>query len=188
MQTSMYRNIGRNMIEMRNPLPGTCAFTGHRPFKFPWRYDETDSRCLALKAALTRQISALAEEGVTDFFSGMAECTDCYCAQIVLGLRDKNPALRLHCVLPCREQADRWSAAARARYRSILGRADSVVYVSPVYYQGCMLARNRRLVESAAILLAVYNGELRGGTAATVRYAQRLGRRLIVLDPDGLFL
>ena len=51
-------------------------------------------------------------------------------------------------ILPGREQADRWSAAARARYRSILGRADSVVYVSPVYYQGCMLARNRRLVES----------------------------------------
>ena len=40
----------------------------------------------------------------------------------------------------------------------------------------------------AGCLLAVYNGELRGGTAATVRYAQRLGRRLIVLDPDGLFL
>ena len=30
-----------------------CAFTGHRPNKLPWRYDETDSRCVALKAVLT---------------------------------------------------------------------------------------------------------------------------------------
>lgn len=176
------------MIKIKNAPPDTCAFTGHRPFKLPWRHDEADSRCLALKAALTRRISALAEDGVTKFFSGMAEGADCYCAQIVLELQEKNPALRLHCVLPCREQADRWSDAARARYRSILGRADSVVYVSPVYYQGCMLERNRRLVESAAIVLAVYNGELRGGTAATVRYAQRLGRQLIVLDPGSRFL
>ena len=27
----------------------TCCFTGHRPEKLPWRYDEGDSRCLALK-------------------------------------------------------------------------------------------------------------------------------------------
>ena len=29
-----------------------CAFTGHRPSKLPWRYDETDSRCVALRAML----------------------------------------------------------------------------------------------------------------------------------------
>ena len=86
-----------------------CAFTGHRPSKFPWRYDETDSRCVALKEELTGQITKLAEAGVTDFFSGMAEGTDTYCAQIVLDLRRKNPALNLHCVLPCEGQADRWS-------------------------------------------------------------------------------
>lgn len=30
----------------------SCAFTGHRPHKFPWRYNEADERCMALKAAL----------------------------------------------------------------------------------------------------------------------------------------
>lgn len=170
--------------ETGNPPPSTCAFTGHRPYKLPWKYNEADSRCLALKGALTRRIAALAMEGVTDFFSGMAEGTDCYCAQIVLGLREENPALRLHCVLPCRAQADRWSTSAQERYHAILRRADSVVYVSEEYHQDCMLERNRRLVESAAVLLAVYNGEWRGGTAATIRYAQKLGRKLIVLDPS----
>lgn len=59
-------------------------------------------------------------------------------------------------------------------------------YVSRKYYDGCMLDRNRRLVEAAGLLLAVYNGERRGGTAATVRYAQKMGRKIIILDPISL--
>ena len=62
-------------------------------------------------------------------------------------------------------------------------KADSVEYVSREYYDGCMLDRNHRLVESAGSLLAVYNGERRGGTAATIRYARKLGRKIVILDP-----
>lgn len=32
-------------------------------------------------------------------------------------------------------------------------------------------------------LLAVYNGEYRGGTAATIRYARKLDREIIIIDP-----
>ena len=39
------------------------------------------------------------------------------------------------------------------------------------------------LVKYADYVLAVYNGERRGGTAATVRYAQKLGREIILIDP-----
>lgn len=164
-------------------INAACSFTGHRPKKLPWKYDEGDSRCVALKAELTAQITKLTEAGVTDFFSGMAEGTDCYCAQIVLDLHRKNPALKLHCVLPCEGQADRWSDSARERYDSILEQADFVDYVSREYHDKCMLERNRRLVEQAGILLAVYNGEWRGGTAATVRYARNMGRGIIMIHP-----
>ena len=59
-------------------------------------------------------------------------------------------------------------------------------YVSREYYSGCMLERNHRLVEAAGLLLAVYNGEQRGGTAATIRYARKLKREILVLDPFSL--
>jgi len=167
-------------------IKNSCAFTGHRPHKFPWRYDETDSRCVALKTALKEQITALAEAGITDFFSGGADGTDCWASLIVLSLRENNPALKLHCILPFEGQADKWSCSAQERYRFILNEADSVEYVSHKYYEGCMLDRNHRLVESAGLLLAVYNSERRGGTAATVRYAQKAGRKLIILDPISL--
>ncbi len=46
-----------------------------------------------------------------------------------------------------------------------------------------MLDRNRFLVDHAAALLVVYNGERRGGTAATMRYAQKMGREMMVVHP-----
>lgn len=160
-----------------------CAFTGHRPHKFPWKHNEDDERCVALKAFLTEQITALTDTGMTDFYSGGADGVDCWAALIVLDLRKKNPALNLHLILPHEGQADKWSDSAQERYRFILSQADSLEYVSHDYYDGCMLDRNHRLVDVADVLLAVYNGERRGGTAATVRYARKLGRRLIIVDP-----
>lgn len=68
-------------------------------------------------------------------------------------------------------------------YRSILERADSVVYVSRDYHKNCMLERNRFMVEHASTLLAVYNGVRRSGTGATVNYARKMGREIIVIDP-----
>ena len=105
----------------------SCAFTGHRPCKFPWKYDETDSRRVALKAVLTEQIRLLADAGVTQFLSGMAEATDTWAALSVLVLREKNPKLKLHCILPCKGQAEKWSVSSRDLYYSILEQADSIV-------------------------------------------------------------
>ena len=161
----------------------SCAFSGHRPHKLPWKDNEDDPRCITLKEILTEQITALVEAGITDFFNGMADGTDHYCAQIVLTLREKNPMLKLHCVLPHEGQADKWSDSARERYQSILKQADSVDYVSYAYYDGCMLDRNHRMVKSAGLLLAVYNGARRSGTGATINYARKMGREIIVIDP-----
>lgn len=169
---------------MRQMIKNTCAFTGHRPSKLPWKYNETDPRCVAMKATLTEQIEMLVDRGVTDFLSGMAEGTDVYCAEIVLALREKNPTLKLHCILPCTAQADKWSVSARERYRAILKQADSIVYVSREQYKDCMLDRNRFLVEHASILLAVYSGAQRSGTGATVNYARKMGREIILIHPD----
>ena len=161
----------------------SCAFTGHRPHKFPWKDNEADPRCIALKETLAEQIAMLARAGVTEYFTGGADGVDCWAAEIVLTMREKNPALKLHCLLPHEGQADRWSDSARERYHSILERADSVDYVSRQYYDGCMIDRNHRLVESAGLLLAVFNGVRRSGTGATVNYARKMGKEIIVIDP-----
>jgi len=161
----------------------SCAFTGHRPHKFPWRYNESDPACTALKTILFQQVMKLVQTGITDYYSGMADGSDVWLSQIVLSIREKNPALRLYCLLPCEGQERKWNEIAQKRYHSILEQANGVRYISRRYYEGCMLERNRQLVNSAGILLAVYNGEQRGGTAATVRYARKLKRRIIIVEP-----
>ena len=140
----------------------SCAFSGHRPHKFPWKDNEDDPRCIALKKILTEQITALVNAGVTDFFSGMAEGTDCYCSQIVLTLRVKNPALKLHCVLPHEGQSDKWSNSARKRYNAILKQADSVEYVM------CL--------QSAAIQSAAHSACIGMMIRLSIRKEYQLGR------------
>lgn len=160
-----------------------CAFTGHRPQSLSWKYDETAQECLLLKTTLTKEIEKLIDRNVTEFFSGLAQGVDIWAAQIVLALREKNPVLKLHCVLPCRDQAQKWEASAQKCRQDILDRANSVICLSESYHDGCMLSRNRYLVDHSSILLAVYNGSWRGGTAMTVRYAKKLSREIIVINP-----
>lgn len=160
-----------------------CAFTGHRPKSFPWKYNETDPRCLALKDILAEQIAKLAQAGVTDYYSGMALGSDLWCSQIVLNLRQNNPALNLHCILPCEGQECKWSPSAQEQYYTILCQADEVVYVRRAYNPNCMLERNKYMVDRAGILLAVYNGTFRSGTGMTVRYARKMERETIIIDP-----
>ena len=81
-------------------LERCCAVTGHRPKKFPWEYDETDGRCILLRKALKNQIIELVDAGFTDFLSGMAQGVDTWAALAVLELKENNPELKLHCVLP----------------------------------------------------------------------------------------
>ena len=173
---------------LENFIRHACAFTGHRPRKFPWKYNETDPACLALKEVLASQVKTLVQDGCTDFLSGMAPGVDTWGAQIVLDLRENNPALKLHCIVPCAEQNGKWKwpEDSKALYRYVLDRADSVIYLRRGWQKGCELERDRFLAGYASKLLAVYNGERRGGTAATVRFARKFGRDIIIIDPASL--
>ena len=164
------------------------AFSGHRPKKFPWKYDETSPDCVVLKEALRENLDKFIGQGIIHYLSGMAEGTDIWAAEAVLAARETHKKIKLHCILPCVAQADKWSAASRERYRSILNLTDSLYYVNREYRQGCMLERDRFLVDWSTVLFAVYNGEKRGGTAATVRYARKMGREIFTLVPDTLSL
>ena len=54
----------------------TCCFTGHRPDKLPWRDDEWDPRCLALKERLAAALEEAYDKGMRHFICGMARGAD----------------------------------------------------------------------------------------------------------------
>lgn len=151
-----------------------CAFTGHRPEKLPWQNRETDPRCLALKVQIAQAVVRAREKGAGVYSCGFARGCDFYFLEAVLALRQADPQLRLEAWLPCPEQADRWPGADRARYTSGLRQCDAIHVLEPVYSPGCMLRRNRAMLDRADLLISVYDGS-DGGTGAAVAYAKRLG-------------
>lgn len=146
------------------------AFTGHRPEKLPWGSDESDSRCAALRQQLRSAVEAAAGEGYDTFLCGMARGCDVYFAEAVLEL-----GLRLEGYLPCPSQSDRWPQADRKRQTRLLLDCAAVHMVEPRYSHGCMLRRNRAMVERCDALLTVFDGSP-GGTRAAIDYARRLGK------------
>ena len=151
------------------------AFAGHRPEKLPWGSDESDPRCDALKRQIIEAVRTAAGEGYDTFLCGMARGCDFYFAEAVL-----SRGLRLEAYLPCPSQADRWSEADRSRYTARLMDCAAVYMTEPEYSQGCMLRRNRKMVDAADGLLTVYDGSP-GGTGAAIDYARKRGKRVIGL-------
>ena len=160
----------------------TCCFTGHRPDKLPWGTDESDPRCLALKARLGAAAEAAYQAGMRHFICGMARGCDLYFAEAVLELRERRPGVTLEAARPCETQASAWPAAERERYGAILDRCDYETLVQHRYDRGCMQRRNRYMVDRSALVLAVYNGEPKGGTAQTLLYALRSGVETKILE------
>ena len=166
--------------------PYACAFTGHRPVRYSFGYDEEHEKCKQLKVVLNEQIATLVAGGIRTFYSGMALGADTWLAEAVLDMRKAHPSVRLIAVLPCETQANRWSAEQRERYFDILPNCDEVITLATHFTSSCMQERNRYMVDCTGYLLAVYDNGTHGGTAYTVRYAQKRSRKIISIHPDTL--
>lgn len=167
---------------MKKSICKTCAFTGYRPAKMPWGYDETDARCAEFRFRLRETLEYLIGKGYVDFMSGGALGFDQMAARIVLSLREKYPWIRLIMVLPFDSQADKWSREQRGNWLSIIEASDKVIHISHSYDKGVFFRRNHYMVDHADLLLAAYDGKP-GGTAGTIAYAKRRGVKVLRLPP-----
>lgn len=159
----------------------TCCFTGHRPEKLPWGNDESSPDCIALKKKLFQTLEELYRRGFRHFISGMAQGSDLYFAEAALALRETNLDVVVEAAVPCPSQSKNWKEPERVRYQNILDRCDLETVVQQHYTQGCMLRRDRYMVDRSALLLAVYNGSS-GGTRYTINYALDCGLEVIRLS------
>ena len=103
-----------------------------------------------------------------------------YFAETVLTLRDEYQGVTLEAAVPCETQTRGWSQEERRRYNYILHQCDHVTLISRMYTPGCMQRRNKYMVDSSQVLIAVRTGAP-GGTEQTVRYARSIGVRVIEL-------
>ncbi len=156
----------------RGPVQTVC-FTGHRNIPYA-----VASR---LPKLLEQVISELCERGATTFRAGGAMGFDTVAALKVLDMREKYPQIRLELILPCRNQTERWDEISQQTYRYILRKADDHRFLFDSYFDGCMLERDRKLVEGSDVCVT-YCAQSRGGTAYTVTRAMRAGLEIINLN------
>ena len=141
-----------------------CCFTGHRPEKLHKPEEQ-------IKEDLEAAILQAVDDGFVTFISGMARGVDIWAAEIVLRLRESNPAIHLVAASPYRGFESRWSADWQSRYNAILQQADLVRFICPSYSPDCFQRRNEWMVDRSSRVIAVYNGEP-GGTRNTIEYTK----------------
>ena len=153
------------MIQTEN----AACFTGHRYIK-----KELAER---LPDMINSCVRKLINEGVVDFIAGGALGFDTLAALEVIKLRAEFPQIRLILALPCPEQADKWNKNQIKLYNQIVEDADVVQYVSDKYDNGCMMRRNKFMVDNSSKCI-FYIARSRGGTYKTVEYALEKEQKL----------
>lgn len=151
-----------------------CAFTGHRPQKMSWGFNEDTPECQAFRQRLKEQIELLIGEGFAHFISGGAMGMDTWAAETVLELKETYPWILLEMVSPYDGQAEKWDEDYHQRHDRLFDQADITTATGHAYSKDCMFRHNRYLVDNADPILAAYVGQP-GGTAMTVDYAHRTG-------------
>lgn len=159
-----------------------CAFTGHRPSKMPFFYGDSDSRCLALRAAMARKIHLAINLGYTDFITGMALGVDQWAAITVIMAKKSYPHVKLHAALPYLNQTSRWYGWQKDLYDDILRFADKVYVTSRDQTKNAPIIRNAFMIKHADLLIAVCDGTA-GGTTSTVRMAEKKGIDRVIINP-----
>lgn len=161
----------------------TCCFTGHRPQKLPFGYNEEDERCIELKENLKKEIIRQIEEnGVTHFITGMALGLDMFAAEAVLELKETYENITLEAAIPCENQCSKWAENLRDRYFSIAEHCDRETLLSTQYTRDCMHKRDRYMVDNSEVIIALYIEGTPGGTKYTVDYARKKGKEIVFIE------
>ena len=146
-----------------------CSFTGHRVIP--------PEHVSSLENLVSRAINYAYEKGCRRFYAGGALGFDTMCAKHIIRFRMSHPDMKFILVLPCRDQAEKWSERQRDTYEFTLGAADEIIYTSDEYSPGCMKRRNQVLVDSCDMLIAYVERE-RSGASQTLLMAKKAGKEV----------
>ena len=160
----------------------TACFTGHRPQKLPWGFNENDERFIDMKNRTKVIIENAIKNGYHTFLCGMALGFDMMCAELVLELKKIYPHIKLIGAIPCRNQSCKWNSIQKQRYNKILNQLDDTRCIYDEYIDGCMQERNEYMLKNSSLVIALFNG-CAGGTKSTILKAKKMGLKIDVIQP-----
>lgn len=169
----------------RDDFMRSVAFTGYRPKKLSFGDDMSHPDAIRLRAALRTEYEKLLNRGFTQFLTGGALGSDMMAAEVILELKEEYPRstkIAHWLCMPCFDYTAKWSEGDKERLRKIKEKSVAFYVSDRPYFKGCMQVRNRYMVNTSRVLLAVYDGQS-GGTQSTVEYAKSKRRKVVVIDP-----
>ncbi len=163
----------------------SCAFTGPRALKLPWRFNENDARCIKLKEILRSETEKKIKQGVTTFYTGGQNGIDLIAGEIVIELK-KVYDIKLIVVLPYETIADYWNENIRNRFFDMMVCADMQITLNSRYKKGCYRQRNEYIVKNSEALIAVFNESFkkRSDTYQAIKMARMRGLEIIMIEVD----
>jgi uncharacterized phage-like protein YoqJ len=173
------------------PMPVVLVATGHRPPRLGLDYTPTSNERLTRFARQWLEKFPVAGFAVVEVVSGLAQGWDQAVAHAAIQL-----GMPLVAAIPFEGQEARWPEPARRRYEAIRRRATHEHVVCPGKYSPrAFILRDRWMVdlavqrmndggEALAVVLACFDGQDEGGTAATVSYARRRGAEIVNTWPS----
>jgi len=148
------------------------SFTGHRPQKFGGF-----KPCATHDRVRARVREKLLDLKPTEAVSGMALGFDQWATEVCLEL-----GIPFTAAVPFPGQELEWPWPAQQLYYTLIKKAARVHVVDQVAPEARweaikkLHARNHWMVDNSDVLVAGWDGSRAGGTAACVRYAQKVGR------------
>lgn len=164
-----------------------CAFTGHRPNRFIFNYNEKHPLCVKIKETILAECRRLYEmENVNAFYTGCALGVDMWGAEAVIQLKEAYPDIKLHCAAPFPNHTEKWVFEQDRRLHKIVCIADTATFTSKEYAADAYKIRNYYMVDNSQFLIAVFDNEknMRSGTMQTVNYALQKGLKISFIHPD----
>lgn len=160
----------------------TACFTGHRPEKFPKKL-QTPQGVTKLYDELARQVDDAVMSGYHVFITGMARGVDTWGGLYVAKLKREHPelGLKLVCAVPFADEEKRRRGKDLEDFRTLVESADEVLYISQNYVHWGYQLRNEFMVDHSSLLMGIICRD-EGGTANTVKYANKQQMRSSVMD------
>lgn len=159
-----------------------CSFSGHRPSKLPFN-DENEEAALSLRRDLGISIADAYAAGYKTFISGMALGVDTWAALEVLKLKHFHPEIRLFAAIPYIGQEKGWHSREKSRYFDLLKLCEKVFVICNSPSRQAFVIRDSFMVSHSSKLIAVYDGGNSGGTAITVKMAQKKNIDIDYINP-----
>lgn len=147
----------------------SICVTGHREIDI----DKIDK----IKESLQYWIKNSIEKGYTNFISGFAIGVDLIFAELVIKEKENNPNITLEAAIPYAKRMNTYDK----KFQELIKKADKITICNQEYTSECFFVRNRYMVDESDIVIAVWNGQKKGGTFYTINYAKKQNKTIHII-------